>query len=51
MGRNFKLGSVLVGFSFFFHAKLGTTNDNWTGLSDISYKSPFVRDLNDIKNF
>ena len=34
---------------FVFHAKLGTTNHNWNGSSDISYLSPFNRDSNDIK--
>ena len=44
---------IRVCFSFFllfaFHAKSGTTKNDRTGLSDISYKSPFSRDSNDIK--
>ena len=39
-------------FRFFgFHAKSGTTNNHWTRLADISYKSPFSRDSNDVKTF
>ena len=34
---------------FFLHAKLGTINIHRTGLSDISYYSPFSCNLNDIK--
>ena len=48
MGRNFVFGCVLV-FSFCFHAKSGTTNNHRTGLSDISYGSPYSRDSNHIK--
>ena len=43
MGRNFVFGSVLI--FFVFHAKSGT-NNNWTGLSDISYSIPYGHDSN-----
>ena len=40
---------VFLIVSFFVpHAKSGTTNNHWNGSSDISYKSLFSRDLNDI---
>ena len=43
---------VLVFFLLFvFQAKSGTTNNDQTGLGDISYLSPFSRDLDDIKKF
>ena len=35
IGRNFVFGCVLV--FFIFHEKSGSTNTNWTGLSDISF--------------
>ena len=34
---------------FAFHAKLGTTNNHRTGLADISNKSFFIRDSNQIE--
>ena len=36
---------------FVFNAKMGTTNYYWTGLSDISLKSLFSRDLNHPNKF
>ena len=33
----------------FFHAKAVTTNNDWTGLNDISLLSSLSRDLNDNK--
>ena len=47
-------GSVVFGwfnFSqfFVFHSKSGTANNHRTGLSDISYYSPFSRNSDDIK--
>ena len=37
-------------YLFFFRAKSGTTKNSENGSSDISFESPFSRDLNDIKN-
>ena len=42
---------VLAFLLFVFQAKSGTTNNDRTGLGDISYLSPFSRDLDDIKKF
>ena len=36
---------------FFFDAKSGTTKNYWFGLSDISYYSPYSRDLNQVSKF
>ena len=52
-GKNFVFGCILVFFLFFvvFRAKSVTTNNHRKVSNDISYKSPFSRDLNDIKSF
>ena len=50
MGRNSLFARFKFVFDFYFPRKSGSTNKDWTGLSDISYCSPFSRDSNDIKN-
>ena len=53
MWRNlvFRLILVFLFTIFGFHAIPGTTNNHWTGLSEISYKNLFSRNSNDIKQF
>ena len=53
--RNFQFGDSFecrlrsCFFFFVFHTNSGNTKSDWTGLSDISYKSPFNRDSDEIK--
>ena len=51
MGRNFVFRYVLVFVTTIVHAKSATTKNHRTGLSDISYLSPFSRDSNDFQKF
>ena len=47
MGRNFVFECVLV--FFVFHDKSGITNNDRTGLNDITYRNLYSRDSNLIK--
>ena len=49
--RDFVFGCFSFFFYFVFHAKSGTANNYWTGLSDISHYSRSSRDSNDLKKF
>ena len=49
MGRNSLFARFKFVFDLYFPRKSVSTNKDWTGLSDISYCSPFSRDSNDIK--
>ena len=51
MGRNFVFGCFIFLKLFVFYAKSATTKNHRTGLSDISYLSPFSRDSNDFQKF
>ena len=42
---------VFYFFSFFSHAKLGSTDNHRTGLRDVSFYSLFSPDLNQLKKF